>query len=162
APARGRSRAARRADRRAPRGRRGLKGKGIRLQEFRTPDEYRASEEISKGAWRFGDREVSPASDLIAATHAGGLAAGACEGKKMLGFVHGVRRTNKGEPCQHSHLLAVLPEAQGRGIGELLKWYQRRWCLERGIRLVTWTYDPFLVKNAQLNIVKLRATVSTF
>jgi chorismate synthase len=40
-----------------------------------------------------------------------------------------------------------------------LKLFQRAWCLERGIRLVTWTYDPFLLKNAKLNIERLRATV---
>jgi predicted GNAT superfamily acetyltransferase len=43
-----------------------------------------------------------------------------------------------------------------------LKLYQRAWCLARGIRLVTWTYDPFLLKNAKLNIGHLRATARTF
>ena len=79
----------------------------------------------------------------------------------MLGFVHGIPRTNLSEPCQHSHLLAVRPDAQGRGLGVKLKLFQRAWCLERGIRLVTWTYDPFLLKNAKLNIGRLRATVQS-
>lgn len=77
----------------------------------------------------------------------------------MLGFVHGIPRTNRGEPCQHSHLLAVRPDAQGRGLSVKLKLFQRGWCLERGIRLVTWTYDPFLLKNARLNLGRLRGTV---
>ena len=79
----------------------------------------------------------------------------------MLGFVHGIPRTNLAEPCQHSHLLAVRPDAQGRGLGMKLKLFQRSWCLERGIRLVTWTYDPFLLKNAKLNIGRLRARVQS-
>ena len=115
--------------------------------------------DVSKAAWGFAERSVSPASDLIAATHAGGLTAGAFAGKKMLGFVHGFPRTNLAEPCQYSHLLAVLPEAQGRGLSVKLKLFQRDWCLARGIRLVTWTYDPFLLKNATLNLVRLGATV---
>ena len=114
---------------------------------------------VSKAAWGFAERDVSPASDLVAVTHSGGLTAGAFEGESMLGFVHGIPRTNALEPCQHSHLLAVRPDAQGRGLSVRLKLFQRTWCLERGIRLVTWTYDPFLVKNAKLNIGKLRGTV---
>ena len=141
-----------------------MSGRGGRLviRDLRTPDEFIETTHVSKAAWGFAERAVSPASDLVAATHAGGLTAGAFEGKKMLGFVHGIPRTNRGEPCQHSHLLAVKPEAQGRGLSVKLKLYQRAWCLARGIRLVTWTYDPFLLKNAKLNIGHLRATVRTF
>jgi chorismate synthase len=129
------------------------------VRELRTPEEFIETTHVSKAAWGFAERSVSPASDLVAATHAGGLTAAAFEGRKMLGFVHGIPRTNLGEPCQHSHLLAVRPDAQGRGLGATLKLFQRAWCLERGIRLVTWTYDPFLLKNAKLNIGRLRATV---
>ncbi len=132
------------------------------IRDLRVPDEFIETTGVSKAAWGFSERAVSPASDLVAATHAGGLTAGAFLGGKMVGFVHGIPRTNRGEPCQHSHLLAVRPEAQGRGLSVKLKLYQRAWCLERGIRLVTWTYDPFLLKNAKLNIGHLRATARTF
>ena len=132
------------------------------IRDLRTPDEFIETTHVSKAAWGFAERAVSPASDLVAATHAGGLTAGAFLGQKMVGFVHGIPRTNRGEPCQHSHLLAVKPEAQGRGLSVKLKLYQRAWCLARGIRLVTWTYDPFLLKNAKLNIGHLRATARTF
>ncbi len=129
------------------------------VRELRSAEEFIETTHVSKAAWGFAERSLSPASDLVAATHAGGLTAAAFEGKKMLGFVHGIPRTNLGEPCQHSHLLAVRPDAQGRGLAVKLKLFQRAWCLERGIRLVTWTYDPFLLKNAKLNIERLRATV---
>lgn len=129
------------------------------VRELATPREFFETTSVSKAAWGFAERDVSPTSDLVAATHAGGLTAGAFEGRKMLGFVHGIPRTNRGEPCQHSHLLAVRPDAQGRGLATRLKLFQRAWCLERGIRLVTWTYDPFFLKNAKLNIGRLRGTV---
>jgi chorismate synthase len=132
------------------------------IRDLRTPDEFIETMNVSKAAWGFAERALSPASDLVAATHAGGLTAGAFLGGKMVGFVHGIPRTNRGEPCQHSHLLAVKPEAQGRGLSVKLKLYQRAWCLERGIRLVTWTYDPFLLKNAKLNVGHLRGTVRDF
>jgi chorismate synthase len=131
------------------------------VRELKTPGEFIETTHVSKAAWGFRERAVSPATDLVAATHAGGLTAAAFEGKEMLGFVHGIPRTNKGEPCQHSHLLAVRPDAQGRGLATKLKLFQRAWCLERGIRLVTWTYDPFLLKNAKLNVGRLRGTVRT-
>ncbi len=132
------------------------------IRELRTPDEFLATMDVSKAAWGFTERSVSPASDLVAATHAGGLTAAAFAGRRMLGFVHGFPRTNLPEPCQYSHLLAVLPEAQGRGLAVKLKHFQRDWCLARGIRLVTWMYDPFLVKNATLNLVRLGATAERF
>jgi predicted GNAT superfamily acetyltransferase len=129
------------------------------LRELASPEEFMETMDVSKAAWGFADRCVSPATDLIASTHAGGLTAGVFENGVMLGFVHGIPRTNRDEPCHHSHLLAVRPEAQGRGLSTLLKLFQRSWCLEHGIRLVTWTYDPFLLKNAKLNIGRLRGTV---
>jgi chorismate synthase len=132
------------------------------IRDLATPDEFIETARVSKAAWGFSERAVSPASDLIAATHAGGLTAGAFLAREMVGFVHGIPRTNLAEPCQHSHLLAVRPDAQGRGLSVKLKLYQRAWCLARGIRLVTWTYDPFLLKNAKLNIGHLRATARTF
>jgi chorismate synthase len=129
------------------------------IRELESPEEFIETTHVSKAAWGFAERAVSPASDIIAATHAGGLTAGAFEGKRMLGFVHGIPRTNRDEPCQHSHLLAVRPDAQGRGLSTKLKFFQRAWCLDHGIRLVTWTYDPFLLKNAKLNVGRLRGTV---
>jgi chorismate synthase len=92
----------------------------------------------------------------------GGIVAGAFEGREMLGFVTGLPRLGLGEPALHSHMLAVLPEAQGRGLGVRLKLFQRRFCLDHGIRLVTWTYDPLLLKNAALNLNRLRARATAY
>jgi predicted GNAT superfamily acetyltransferase len=105
---------------------------------------------------------VPPPPDMITATHSGGMTAGAFEGGRLLGFVHAVPRTNLGQPAIHSHLLAVRPDAQRRGLSVLLKLFQRDWCLARGIGLVTWTYDPFMLRNARLNLVRLGAVVPVF
>jgi len=134
----------------------------IVVRELRSADEFQETLVVSKQAWRFNDRVLSPWTDLIAGSHAGGMTAGAFERGRMLGFVFGLPRTNLGEPAHHSHLLAVRPEAQGRGLSVKLKLFQRQWCLTRGIRVVTWTYDPFLLKNAMLNVRRLRAVVRRF
>ncbi len=138
-----------------------MKGRVV-VRELRSAEEFHETMVVAKEAWRFEDRVLSPWTDLIAGTHAGGLTAGAFEKGRLLGFVFGLPRTNLGEPAHHSHLLAVRPEAQGRGLAVRLKLFQREWCLARGLRLVTWTYDPFLLKNAMLNIHRLRAVVRRF
>ncbi|HQR46745.1 MAG TPA: GNAT family N-acetyltransferase, partial [Thermoanaerobaculia bacterium] len=132
------------------------------IRELRSADEFHETVEVARDAWKFDDRVLSSWTDLIAGTHAGGMTAGAFERGRMIGFVHGLPRTNLGEPAHHSHLLAVRPAAQGRGLSVLLKLFQRNWCLRHGLRLVTWTYDPFLLKNAKLNIGRLRGVVRGF
>ncbi len=134
----------------------------LRIRELRNPDEFAEASQAAKAAWGFPDLMVPPPPDMITATHSGGMTAGAFEGGRLLGFVHGVPRTNLGRPAIHSHLLAVRPDAQRRGLSVLLKLFQREWCLARGIGLVTWTYDPFMLRNARLNLVRLGAVVPVF
>ena len=134
----------------------------LRIRELRSPEEFAEASQAAKAAWGFPDLMVPPPPDMITATHSGGMTAGAFEGERLLGFVHAVPRTNLGQSALHSHLLAVRPDAQRRGLSVLLKLYQRDWCLARGIGLVTWTYDPFMLRNARLNLVRLGAVVPVF
>ncbi len=46
---------------------------------------------------------------------------------------------------------------RNRGLGEQLKWEQRREALSRGIRRMEWTFDPLVISNAFLNIHRLGA-----
>jgi predicted GNAT superfamily acetyltransferase len=134
----------------------------LRIRELKSPEEFAEASQAAKAAWGFPDLMVPPPPDMITATHSGGMTAGAFEGERLLGFVHAVPRTNLGQPAIHSHLLAVRPDAQRRGLSVLLKLFQRDWCLARGIGLVTWTYDPFMLRNARLNLVRLAAVVPVF
>ncbi len=129
----------------------------ILLRELRRLPEYAAVQRIAREVWRFEDRQLPSTVDLQTARHVGGLTVGAFEGEAMVGFVHGFPRTNLGESCHHSHMLAVRRPWRGRGLSVRLKLFQRSWCLARGIRLMTWTYDPLLVQNARLNLNRLRA-----
>ena len=134
----------------------------VRIRELAKPSEFVLAQKVAQAAWKLPDIEAPSVADLIAITHAGGLTAGAFDGKEMLGFVHGFPREIGGRRGQHSHLLAVHPRAQGRGLSTRLKLYQRRWCLDRKIGLLAWTYDPLLVKNARLNLVRLRARARAY
>lgn len=134
----------------------------IRVRELKDPAEFAEASQVAKAAWRFPDLMVPPPPDMITATHAGGMTAGAFEGSRLLAFVHAVSRRNLPVSAIHSHLLAVRPEAQRRGLSVRLKLFQREWCLSRGIGLVTWTYDPFMLRNARLNLVRLGAVVPVY
>ncbi len=57
----------------------------------------------------------------------------------------------------HSHITGVLPSGLGRSVGYAIKLHQRVWALERGIELITWTYDPLVRRNAWFNLAKLAA-----
>ena len=132
------------------------------VRELHRLRDLEAVQDLAHEVWRFEDRQVPSTFDLQVVGHVGGLTAGAYVGRELVGFVHGLPRTNLAVRCHHSHLLAVLPEFRGRGIAVRLKLFQRAWCLSRGTRLVTWTYDPLLVPNAVLNLVRLRATARRY
>jgi len=140
----------------------GRRVSGISVRPLRGLADFAAAQRLAQRVWGFEDRQVPSTFDLQVVGHVGGLTAGAFAGPELAGFVHGLPRTNLGIGCHHSHLLAVLPEFRGRGVSVLLKLYQRRWCLEHGIRRMTWTYDPLLVANAHLNLVRLRARARVF
>jgi predicted GNAT superfamily acetyltransferase len=57
----------------------------------------------------------------------------------------------------HSHIAGVVPAGLGRSVGFALKVHQRAWCLRRGVRVIAWTYDPLIRRNAYFNLVKLGA-----
>jgi predicted GNAT superfamily acetyltransferase len=62
-----------------------------------------------------------------------------------------------------SHMAAVLPEWQGKGVGRLLKLKQREMVLQQGLTdWVTWTYDPLQRVNAVLNLHRLGGTCNTY
>lgn len=120
----------------------------------------RACESLQQTVWSIADRDVVPVSQLRAALHAGGLVAGAFEADALVGFVYGFPARDEARATDwglHSHMLGVAPQARGRGIGRSLKWFQRTWCLERGYRWVSWTFDPLQAGNANLNLEHLGA-----
>jgi predicted GNAT superfamily acetyltransferase len=49
----------------------------------------------------------------------------------------------------------VLARYRDRGVGRMLKLFQREEALGRGIRLIEWTFDPLELKNAHFNLNRL-------
>lgn len=132
---------------------------GIEIRDLDGVDELRAAEVLQTEVWGEGDKPDN--SDImLAIQHEGGLVAGAFRDGRLLAFLFGFPSATPG--VQHSHRLAVHPDARGLGLGAKLKWYQRDWCLARDITLVRWTYDPMRSINAGLNIGRLGATAGTY
>ncbi len=113
-----------------------------------------------KGRSGGADDLPDPADLMMVIQHEGGLVAGAFAGDVLAGYVFGF--ATRDPAVQHSHRLAVHPAARGAGLALTLKRYQRRWCAERGISLVRWTFDPLRRTNAHLNIGRLGAIVRTY
>jgi len=129
------------------------------LRELASLAELRASEDLQRAVWG-ADDPADNADLMLAIQHEGGLVAGAFDGQQMLAFLFAFPSATPG--VQHSHRLAVLPQARGLKLGLRLKWFQRDWCLAHDITRVRWTFDPLRAVNAGLNIGALGATSATY
>lgn len=132
---------------------------GFEFRDLSGIAEMNAAEDLQRDVWGRDDTP-DPADLMMVIQHEGGLVAGAFQDGRLMGYVFGFPTREPG--VQHSHRLAVHPDARGSGLGVKLKWHQRDWCLARGITLVRWTYDPLRVVNANLNINRLGGVASTY
>ena len=87
---------------------------------------------------------------------------GAFDGDRLIGFLSAIPGIRDGRPYWHSHMLAVTTSHRDSGIGTQLKLAQKEHALKRGIRLIEWTFDPLVSRNAYLNIEKLGVIVRRY
>ncbi len=130
----------------------------VLVRPARDRADYDACVRLQREVWGLSDLEITSVIQLIATVHAGGLllVADSPEGG-VLGFSYAFAALRGGEGHLHSDMLAVSPAARGLGVGRRLKWAQREEALRRGLRLVTWTFDPMRAGNARLNLHHLGA-----
>jgi predicted GNAT superfamily acetyltransferase len=129
------------------------------VRPARTRDDYEACVRLQREVWGLSDLETTSAIQLVATVHAGGLLLLAEAGSEgVVGFCYAFAALRGGEAHLHSDMLAVRSAWRGRGLGLALKWAQRDEALRRGLRLVTWTFDPMRAGNARLNLSRLGAT----
>jgi chorismate synthase len=113
--------------------------------------------DIQRAVWGHDDVDLTPVHQFCVSSRMGAILLGAIAARELVGFVYSFPAILGKKPCQHSHLLAVLPGYRGRGIGKLLKWAQRKEALRRGYEFLTWTFDPLQARNANLNLQALGA-----
>ena len=127
----------------------------ITFKQLKTLEDLNPCEDLQGAVWKFNKSDIIPPRFMRVLCKHGGFAMGAFDGDKMIGFVFGVPAIHYGQPSQHSHMLAVLPEYRNHNVGYQLKMAQREEALNRNIDLITWAFDPLQSKNAHLNINKL-------
>lgn len=131
----------------------------LEIRELRGLDDMAAAEAIQVQVW--GPISPTPKEILIPIQHEGGLLAGAfLPGGELVSFVFCF--PTRDPAAMHSHMLATLPAWRGLGIGTRMKWFQRQWCLERGVTGLRWTVDPLRAANAAVNIHHLGATACAY
>lgn len=123
----------------------------VSIRKLSGKDEFARLIDIQRVVWKHPDLDLTPVHQFCISSFMGGLVLGAFVEEELAGFVYSFPAIYKGKFCHHSHLLAVLPQFQGYGLGKKLKWAQRREVLKLGLDLITWTYDPMQGQNANLN-----------
>lgn len=141
---------------------RAIRRAGVQVGEPVALDELDAASALWQRVWSPDGEALVPTEMLRALTHAGnylgvahvdGHVAGA-----LLGFFGAAGDgAAAGVDRMHSHILGVDPRDRGRGVGYALKLHQRAWALDRGVRVMNWTFDPLVRRNGHFNLVKLGA-----
>jgi predicted GNAT superfamily acetyltransferase len=127
--------------------------------------EYAEAVSLQRIIWGFGDLEILPVRLFVTAVNVGGMALGAFDEDRLVGFcltIPGVKRTSPPASYLHSHMLCVLEDYRDRGVGRLLKLAQRDDAIARGFDLIEWTFDPLQAKNAYFNLERLGAIVRRY
>ncbi|MEV7192453.1 GNAT family N-acetyltransferase [Streptomyces sp. NPDC093510] len=126
----------------------------LEIRELHTMEEFENVCRLYADIWGT-DPSTAPISAEVmrALAHAGNYVAGAYENGRLTGASVAFFGFPVGTTL-HSHITGAV---MGRGIGLALKLHQRAWALERGLKRITWTYDPLIRRNAHFNLTKLGA-----
>jgi predicted GNAT superfamily acetyltransferase len=134
---------------------------GVRLRPLNTVADAEAIIAVMIATW--GEHQLLPSEVIVALAEAGDVPYGAFDGDELIGYVLGWAGVEPQDGLHlHSHMLAALPSRRHGGVGFALKLAQRAQCLEQGIHVVRWTFDPMIARNAWFNLGKLGAVADRF
>ena len=134
----------------------------ITLRELTMPEEFEFCLDLQRQGFGWTDIELMPMRFFVVSRHIGGLVLGAFDDTTLVGFLSVIPGLRGGTPYWHSHMLAVADSHRDAGVGTMLKRAQKDHALQRGIRLIEWTFDPLVSRNAYLNIEKLGVIVRRY
>jgi len=129
----------------------------ITIRKCEMLEDFRACVALQRDIWGEQDLEVEPSTMFVVASHTGGQVLGAYDGRNLVGYTLAVAALRNGAPYLHSHMTGVHANYRDRGIGRMLKLFQRDEALSRDIRLIEWTFDPLEMRNAHFNLNRLGA-----
>jgi predicted GNAT superfamily acetyltransferase len=125
-------------------------------------DELDSCIRLQREVFGLPDLEISPRRHLIVSRQAGGWTLGAFVADRLVGFVHHLAAVRGDEIFGYSHMMAVEPSYQNKGVGGRLKWSQRERAIREGRSFIKWTWDPMQARNAHFNLNRLGVTVSSY
>jgi predicted GNAT superfamily acetyltransferase len=129
----------------------------IVVRKCQTLEEFHSCVDLQREIWGEKDLEVEPSTMFVVAAHAGGQVLGAFDGNRLIGYTLAIVGLRDGVPYLHSHMTGVHGDYRDRGVGRMLKLFQRDEALGRGIRQILWTFDPLELRNAHFNLNRLGA-----
>ena len=129
----------------------------IQVRKCEKLEEFQCCVELQRQIWGEADLEVEPVTAFVVAAHTGGQVLGAFDGGRLIGYTLAVVGVRNGVPYLHSHMTGVVSGYRDKGVGRMLKLFQRDEALSRGIRLIQWTFDPLELRNAHFNLNRLGA-----
>ncbi len=134
------------------------------IRPIETIAECRQVAVLERTIWGYTDAEdIVPPPVLIASSKRGGILLGAFDASGVMqGFVYSIPGIKDGRLTQWSHMLGVMPEMRGAGLGTTLKLAQFTHALDMKIDLIEWTFDPLQATNAHFNLSKLGAIVHEY
>lgn len=132
------------------------------IRPLRTLEDRDACVALQEETWGRDFRDRVPGSILMVAEEIGGVASGAFEDGRLVGFVFGLTGIRDGRLVHWSDMLAVRASHRDRGLGVALKLHQRERLLALGVETVLWTFDPLESRNAYLNLRRLGAMARTY
>jgi predicted GNAT superfamily acetyltransferase len=130
---------------------------GVVVRKCEALEEFHACVELQRVVWGESDLEVEPMTGFVVASETGGQVLGAFDGARLVGYTLALVGFREGVVYLHSHHTGVHQDYRDRGVGRMLKLFQREEALGRGIRFIQWTFDPLELRNAHFNLNRLGA-----
>lgn len=127
----------------------------IKIEPLVNLEHLDAAVALQQTIWGYRDLDVESRALLVIASRFVGQIFGAFDDGRLIGMALAFFTASGSELRLHSHRVGVLSEYQNRGIGRMLKQAQRDDALHRGIKVIQWTFDPLMWRNASFNLEKL-------
>jgi predicted GNAT superfamily acetyltransferase len=134
----------------------------LEIREVSSIEEYDGCIRLQRDVFGLPDLEISPRRHLIVSRMAGGWTLGAFVAGTLVGFVHHLAAVSGERIFGYSHMMAVAPEYQNRGVGARLKWAQRMRALSEGRDFIKWTFEPMRARNAHFNLNRLGVAIREY
>lgn len=135
----------------------------LHIRPLSTFAELDAGVEMQRQTWGRHFDDIVSAALMRVSQKIGGVSAGAFDGDgELVGLLFGLTGVREGALVHWSHMLAVKTDWQGKGLGTILKAYQRRRVMAIGVEKMFWTFDPLEARNAHFNINRLGVQVDDY